>query len=249
MLREKDLLRTHNLSGAVIDLIDEAQKFCYLVSPYVQLWPQLEKAIHRAASRRVPVTIITRYPDPRDGRGWYEQDYSKRLGAEIIVLDRLHTKLYVSDRSALLCSMNLVDSSQVNNFELGVRFERSDAAMIKRQVIDAELLLAQPRVVIRSELASGLHAERQRMAALKATFPAKGFCAVCAAKIDLDWRGRYYRCLPCWQGLPDADPLHVTTKFCHYCGQSHPGFLASPFHDTCHSTLREFSDWERLNLI
>ena len=59
-MSNKNFLKTHELSVEVIQLIAAAKEYCYLVTPYVKLWPQLERALEDASKRGLFLTFIIR---------------------------------------------------------------------------------------------------------------------------------------------------------------------------------------------
>jgi hypothetical protein len=146
--------------------------------------------------------------------------------------------------------MNLYDSSRENNFELALAIDaRSDVQLIKRQVIDAELLVAEPAYYRPGAHTAATGELRKRMLQFCREMTEKGFCVLCGAKMDLDYRSGYHRCRACFIRTADTDPTVVRTSFCHYCGGKHASIVPAPFHHGCEQALREYRDWERLNFI
>ena len=109
------------VAHAIITLIMESKSSIVLICPYFDPWPKLDKAIKNALTRGVSCTIVVR-----------EDDYQKKekvrsklaeyQGADIRVLDRLHAKLYLSEKTSIITSMNLLESSATQSWEAGVQF-------------------------------------------------------------------------------------------------------------------------------
>ena len=246
MVTDGAVLRTHQISSEIIELIDRARDYCFLVTPYLHEWPLLTRALEGASRRRLPLSIITRTPD-RDRAAWYDSHPFVKLGFELVALDRLHTKLYLNENTAIVSSMNLYDNSRENNFELGLLLKGADASLLKRKVIDSELLAAKPAFRVEGTLVQPLREARQKMLALHAEFASRGFCVSCGTRTELGIRGERPRCLACYTSRPDVDVVRLKITRCHYCGGGHPSTLAAPFHPTCQGILRDFAAWTRSN--
>lgn len=82
----------------IVRLIDSAERIVVLISPFIEVWPGLRRAVARAVSRGVHLTVITRGP-----RGPSEEDMAVfyELDAEILEVPGLHLKAYLSEKAAL----------------------------------------------------------------------------------------------------------------------------------------------------
>lgn len=235
------ILKTAEISSEVIKLIQESREFCYLVTPYFQPWPLLERALDEARQRQRCITLFARVDDQKPYQVRQLEDYQRRFEFELIELNQLHMKLYVSERTVVLGSMNLYDSSQVKNYEVAYLFD--DARMAKRffhDVIEGELLLAPAVKVFKGWFSEDAAAERERVSKQITALDAHGFCVVCGQKCELDRSARpnYIRCRPCWSKAPDRDNWDLWTRFCHYCGKDHKAKGNAPLHDACAVELR-----------
>jgi hypothetical protein len=243
-----NILHTHQLSGAVIDIIERSKEYCYLVTPYLRTWPLLERALDKASQQKKRLTIVLRNVDGTANR---IEGLHKRYGFEIIVLDDLHAKLYCSESSVLVASMNLYDSSQAKNLEVGLLLENNRDAYTFYQEFVLKDLLATPH---RKHYKGYWHSDDQNLAEemrrLESTFAEKGFCVSCGTRIDLDkgkqnWHPEIVRCPPCFQKEPYPDGYSLTTRFCHYCGEDFQSNLTKPLHAKCQELLHRYCKWER----
>ena len=103
-------------------LIKEAEDFLILVSPYNDFWINLKDELRDTIGRKVSVTIVCRVGENDKDVKWLEQE-----GADVLPIERLHSKLYMNESVALVTSMNLVESSAKNSKEIGVRFDASES--------------------------------------------------------------------------------------------------------------------------
>lgn len=230
-----EILKTHHISAAVIDIIEQTKVQCFLVSPYVQEWPLLSRALDIAAEKKTKVTQIIR--NDAKNLSKIEAD-ARRRGFELVVLPRLHTKLYLNERTAVVSSMNLYDSSNHQNYEVAVRWRDDFAAKLRREIIEGDLLRLAPH----SRIPGWFEEERQNSLRVRTEFEGqlstRGFCVVCGTKMELDTAKIVVRCKPCWSRSPDALP-RLRISFCHYCGQSFEGQLGEPMHHQCSTEITQ----------
>ena len=135
-----ELLVNHHVSHSVLELIENAKECVILVTAYIHLWPDLERAIQSALKRSVPVYCILREPDgskrERD-KARREIDRLKSLGPDVSLSPRLHAKVYLvvrrrsKETRAIVTSANLTTAGLGNNVELGVLAARTSDAGCK----------------------------------------------------------------------------------------------------------------------
>lgn len=242
MFSDKSILRAHQISTAIIDLVDESKGHCYLVSPWIRLWQQLERSLEKAAGRGLRLTIVLR-DDEKSRNTEAARQFNERFGAEVVLLPNLHTKVSLGDRRAIIGSMNLYDVSQTRNFELAYELRgHHELETIKRDVIEGDLLAVKPKLRLAGKFESVRAAESARLAELDAELASAGFCVVCNYKMDLDRQPEpgYVRCRTCYYKAPDADFTRLRTSYCHLCGKPFDSVLGRPLHAECRAKLVEF---------
>lgn len=123
-------IKGSELSQSLEEMIEKADKFLWLISPYIKLSGRI-KDVLKPLKRKDAVQIIIVY-------GKNETDKSKSLSKDdfdflkefpnvkICYEKNLHAKYYASEDFSLLCSMNLHEFSQNTNIEAGVRLTRKD---------------------------------------------------------------------------------------------------------------------------
>lgn len=235
------ILKTAEISTEVIKLIQDSREYCYLVTPYFKPWPLLERALDEAKQRQRRVTMIARVDDQKPHEIRQLEEHQKRFAFELIELNRLHIKLYVSERAAVMGSMNLFDSSQTKNHEIAYLFDDTRMARIfLHDVVEGELLLAPAVKVLKGWFSENAASERENLSKQIAALDAHGFCVVCGQKCELDrsTSPTYIRCRPCWSKAPGRDNWDLWTTFCHYCGKDHRAKGSAPMHDSCAAELK-----------
>ena len=107
----------------IFGLIRGAKESLCLVSPYNKHPQQLRERLTEAIERGVHVTML--YRDEKDQREGVT--YLENLGAKALPVEWLHSKIYMSESTALASSMNLLDSSFNNSSEFCIRIDRANA--------------------------------------------------------------------------------------------------------------------------
>ena len=117
-------LKGSELNVALERLIKEADQCLFLISPYIKLHSRIKDELkHKKSSHKLGIVIVF---------GKCEEGQSNRINEEDLAFlkdfpniqiryeKNLHAKYYASEDCGLITSMNLYDSSQNNNIEVGV---------------------------------------------------------------------------------------------------------------------------------
>jgi hypothetical protein len=120
------LLKDSQVGAAIEDLIDKADDFLWLISPYIRLHDKIKDKL-RTATRRAPdLRIIVVF-------GKNEDDVSKSINKDDLEFlkllphihigyePRLHAKFFASEDFCIVTSMNLHQYSQNSNIEVGIK--------------------------------------------------------------------------------------------------------------------------------
>ncbi|MGI5069755.1 hypothetical protein HRO26_01180 [Treponema pectinovorum] len=115
-MSSKSIVINHQISSSIIDIIREAKRYCFIITPYFKTWPQLSKSLELAASQNKKIFFLF-----RDDQKYKEEiiELNERFNFDIFFIENLHAKIYLNESTALISSMNLYDYSKENNFEIG----------------------------------------------------------------------------------------------------------------------------------
>lgn len=132
-----EFIKEDALNSAICELIKDAQKNLYLISPYIKLNNRVKDALRlKREDHNLSITVVF---------GKNENDASKSLSKEsldffkefpnikICYKDTLHAKYYATEKQAIITSMNLYDYSQSNNIEVGILF---DAPTVLKDIVN-----------------------------------------------------------------------------------------------------------------
>lgn len=111
------LLKPNLISGEVLTLIEEAKKEVVLVSPYVKIskWFRLVDKLKEAIKRGVKITFYV-----REGEKETVKEVEK-LGLIPLQIKNLHSKIYFNEKYAVVSSLNLLLSSEINSLEIAYK--------------------------------------------------------------------------------------------------------------------------------
>ena len=114
-------IKPSEISSKIMTLIEESDEYVILVSPYVKItkWYKLLKKIDNLNRRQIPISLIIR--DDRTNQTSFEE--LNELGYKYTAIKDLHCKLYLNEKYAIVSSMNLLLSSEINSLEIAYQTE------------------------------------------------------------------------------------------------------------------------------
>jgi len=240
-----EILPTHKIPSAIIDIIDESEQYCFIVSPYLSLWPLLERSLSKAARQKKRITFIVRN-DPSVNP--IAKKIHDTYGFEIVSLNNLHAKLYLNERHSLITSMNLFDYSKEQNHEIGIFSDdrRFSTELLQEYVVN-DLLQVKPHFRLSGYFDSDDRAIASEMLEFEHKLDKLGFCVLCGESINVEMspnsRFAHFRCKKCYFADPDADSYELETKYCHLCGSTYDSTLEKPLHNECIDKIKNYDKW------
>ena len=98
-------------------MIEDCESKLILVSPYVKIskWYKLKKKIEEAKNKNISIEFYIR----EDNENKQSMIEVNEIGIEPILVPDLHCKLYLNECYAIITSMNLLLSSEINSLEIG----------------------------------------------------------------------------------------------------------------------------------
>lgn len=118
-------LTTKQISSELEELIREADKTLYLVSPYLKLSKDFQELINSRNKNEKKTIIIY-------GKSDLTPEQLKFLtGLRHVYLkfhENLHAKCYVNDTKLIITSLNFYEYSMIHNKEMGVLYDNTNSA-------------------------------------------------------------------------------------------------------------------------
>lgn len=115
------LIKPSEISGKIMTLIEESDKFVIIVSPYIKIskWYKLLKKLEKLKSRNIPTYFIIRESESNQ----ISFQELEGLGMTYQAIPDLHCKLYLNEKQVIVSSMNLLNSSEINSLEIAYSTE------------------------------------------------------------------------------------------------------------------------------
>ena len=220
-----NLLLVHEIPSKIVEIIRESKEYCFLVTPYFQAWPVLERELEKASQKQKKIVFVFRQDE--NLFPFRSLDYlNTQYGFDVVYTERLHTKLYMNEQQVLITSMNLYDSSKENNYELGyVLNGRSFSKQIKETVLDDDIFISSQHEVLQgryfNELREKEFSKKQDEAQrgfFKVSPSYEGYCIRCGRpKISSGFEKPL--CPDCYVTWRQFENLDYEENYCYLCGK------------------------------
>lgn len=116
-------LRTSSITAELENLIREARKELYIISPYLKLSDNMKELLNDKEREKVDVRIIF----GKQELAPTEMSYLQNLKyVRLYFSKNLHAKCYLNENKMIIASMNLYEFSQQHNREMGILIDTAD---------------------------------------------------------------------------------------------------------------------------
>ncbi len=111
------IIPPYQITSTILNLINEAEEYIVLVSPYVNFknWDRIKIDILNAIKRGIQIEFYARL-DNENFKSW---EQIEQLGLKPKLIRNLHAKLYFNEKFGVVSSMNLLTSSNLKAIEFG----------------------------------------------------------------------------------------------------------------------------------
>ena len=128
-----EILATAGVNYHLEELIKQSNERLVLISPYLRLSTRIRDLLEDKNRMKIDIRVVYGKSELRpDENKWLESMTWIRTS----YCANLHAKCYMSERAALITSMNLYEFSQQNNLEKGVLVDRTQSEDLYRQIYD-----------------------------------------------------------------------------------------------------------------
>ncbi|MBT5212780.1 MAG: phosphatidylserine/phosphatidylglycerophosphate/cardiolipin synthase family protein [Candidatus Marinimicrobia bacterium] len=220
------ILSNHLISPSIIELIRKSEKEVILVSPYVKTWGHLESEIQSSINRGVKVDLIFRSNKSEEYK--YSLEFLQKIGVGLYDVENLHTKLYLSEKSCILSSMNLYDYSSSNSEEIGIFItDPNTLEEIREYVRD----LRSKSIPVKKSLFNKIGDGINRVKDVIDVVQNNGSCIRCG--ITIDFNPKIPMCPKCYSSWKRYKNPEFKEKFCHDCGIEYKTTIKRPVCKDC----------------
>lgn len=111
------LIKPSQISGEILTLFEEADEKVIIVSPYCKIgkWYKLTSKLKSLIERNIEIEFYV-----REGEFETIQEI-EQVGIEPICIKNLHSKIYMNEKEAIVSSMNLLLSSEMNSLDIAYK--------------------------------------------------------------------------------------------------------------------------------
>jgi phosphatidylserine/phosphatidylglycerophosphate/cardiolipin synthase-like enzyme len=113
-------LENQNCAEEIHRVIENANSELTIITPYIDLGPRMKGSFNVARGKGVIIKLITRWKKKLAAKDEEELAFFSELGAKIMFVERLHSKLFLNENSGVLSSMNMLDGSAHHSQEIGI---------------------------------------------------------------------------------------------------------------------------------
>lgn len=112
------LIKPAEISAKIMSLIDDSEKELIIISPYNKIggWAKLINRIKKAQAREIKISWYSRKNNVDDNNA---KEVILNLGIRPVLIDDLHAKIYMNEKSAVFTSMNMSKISDDKSIDLG----------------------------------------------------------------------------------------------------------------------------------
>lgn len=215
-----ELLTTAGVSDRLEKIIKEANGQLILISPFIRVNRRVRELIQEQDRRKIDVRFVygKRDVDPSEKK-WLDSVSSVRTS----FYADLHAKFYLNENAALLTSMNLYESSQVKNYEIGLYISKTEDPELYESILNEAKYLftnSDPPLKDTSTKSAGRNPATQD--------DGRGFCIKCANNIPFkpkpvdgdEQRPFCDECHEKWEKRPESERSYRSPEsYCHACGE------------------------------
>jgi phosphatidylserine/phosphatidylglycerophosphate/cardiolipin synthase-like enzyme len=116
-------LRTSSITAELENLIRDARKELYIISPYLKLSDHIKELLNDKEREKVEVRIIFGKQELAPTEMSYLEDLKY---VRLYFSKNLHAKCYLNESKMIIASMNLYEFSQQNNREMGILIDKEN---------------------------------------------------------------------------------------------------------------------------
>ena len=231
-----------DIFAIVKDILRNAQKDerVVLVTPYIKFDEKVRDCIEEALNRGVKVVLLVRKGAERNPQ---DSDFLGNRSVEVLELEHLHAKVYLSPSVALITSQNLYDFSDRKSKEIGVITEEGKHLRAITETVDkwlgkADRVSNRDLLLNQSDRRTDFKRSPTRTVSdshATTSSVTQGYCISCKVTIPLN--GEHPLCKAHFDSLKSR-LMDYQGNYCHRCGEKYSSNHYQPFCRSC---------WEKMD--
>ena len=243
------VITDQEIPNEIINLIKKSEEYVVIVTPYIDLWGHLTTQLKMSIERGVLIKLYYRTNKVKPEK----LKELEQIGIILKSIDTLHSKLYLSEKTGIMSSMNLYKFSSTESREMGLVTD--DKSLIKQYKHYIEKELTNEPIVVKKKFFSGLgkklidtltnDEEQPKVEVRESKKPVKtskpkykrtqteedGHCIRCSDSIPYDMKSPY--CKKCYKSWNKYKNEEYEEEFCHQCSKEHYTSFLKPICYSC----------------
>lgn len=206
----------------IVEIVNNTDRKLVLISPYIRINDDLLKRLKHKDKQGIKIIVVCREKERgRDLASEVRGALKELRNLELFFDDDLHAKCFYNEKYMVIGSLNLLESSQRKNREMGVLLSSEEDPVIFNDALkEAEYIIgAAKKDSTLKNLANRFLKETKSAVDslaenISMVVEQKGYCIRCGENIAYDLDTPY--CHGCWK-IWNKDP-NYKEEFCHSCG-------------------------------
>ncbi len=217
-----EFLTTQGTLHQIENIITNAKNKLVLISPYLKLSKTLSERLKDADRQNVKIILIYGKDElkPRE-----RNQLQELRNLSLYFFENLHAKCFFNEETMVITSMNMYDSSDEKNREMGVLIRKEDDNKVFSDAIkEAESIVYSSTKEDLRRSGSGYPRYRTKQT---------GYCIRCRTSIPCDLEKPL--CPDCFSEWNFFGNPEYEERFCHTCGKPEATTMAKPQCYSCHN--------------
>ena len=228
MAQLSEIIYDEKILPAIIDVIDNAKDYLVIVSPYNDDVPRIHDALERVAKRKIRITVVCRKDREKDEQAYLKWLMSS-LGARVLLVERLHAKIYFNESIGIVTSMNLLTSSIDRSKEIGFKIDDRPTLRSIEDYVLGRLVEQAMEVTVTPK-------PKQVTLRKPKTASGSGLCIRCG-KEEIPYNPDAPLCGKCYGTWKVHGNRTYPENYCHHCRKKRKTSFGRPLCKPCYNEV------------
>ncbi len=223
-----EFLTTSGTSHYIENIIMNAKKKLYLVSPYLQLSKTFFERLRDASNNGVEIKIIFGKNDLKPNEA---NSLATLKNVSLYFFENLHAKCYFNETQMVITSMNMYEFSEKNNREMGVLIDATkDTDLFQKAANETRSIMKNSEILSLAKTERKYYQDTPGNGVKKST-PKMGYCIRCEARIAYNPERPF--CAECFSIWAQYQNSKFEENVCHSCGEFKETSMEKPLCYSC----------------
>lgn len=235
-----EFLTTYGTSSRIEEIMINAKREIYLVSPFLQLSKTFYERLKDASENKVKISIVYGKDELKPNE---RNSLAEIQNLDLFYFENLHAKCYFNESKMVITSMNMYEFSEKNNREMGVFIDlKNDTELFESAKREAISIIKSAEIIKLNKsdrLTPKKDEYKKYIAEPKKDYNQgyRGYCIRCSKRIPLDPRRPY--CSDCFSVWAQWQNVDFQENNCHVCGEYGQMTMAKPLCYKCFNNYQK----------